>query len=64
VTTYSGGRYIDLKIPVDSVITIDFNNAYNPNCTYNEKYSCPIVPRENYLALEISAGVKSFKKNK
>ena len=64
VTTYSGGRYIDLEIPVDSFITIDFNNAYNPYCAYNEKYSCPIVPSENYLALEISAGVKFLKKNK
>tara|TARA_B110000305_G_scaffold44765_1_gene47258 strand:- start:252 stop:860 length:609 start_codon:yes stop_codon:yes gene_type:complete len=64
VTTYSGGRYIDLEIPTDSLISIDFNNAYNPYCAYNEKYSCPIVPRENYLALEISAGVKSFQTNK
>ena len=62
-TTYSGGRYIDLEIPVDSLITIDFNSAYNPYCAYNEKYSCPIVPSDNYLSLEISAGVKSFKKN-
>ena len=63
VSSYSGGRYIDLEIPTDSLITIDFNNAYNPYCVYNEKYSCPIVPRVNYLNIKINAGVKSFKKN-
>ena len=60
-TTYGGGRYIDLSIPATDVLMIDFNKAYNPYCAYNEKYSCPIVPIENYLALEITAGVKRFK---
>ncbi|WP_298760386.1 DUF1684 domain-containing protein [uncultured Psychroserpens sp.] len=60
--SYGGGRYIDLRIPEGDEITIDFNSAYNPYCAYNEKYSCPIVPRENYLDLEVRAGVKVFKK--
>ena len=60
-TSYGGGRYIDLTIPTTDELIIDFNKAYNPYCAYNEKYSCPIVPRENYLALEIRAGVKRFK---
>lgn len=58
--TYGGGRYIDLRIPVDKELEIDFNTAYNPYCAYNEKYSCPIVPRENYLDMEVRAGVKKF----
>jgi uncharacterized protein (DUF1684 family) len=61
--SYGGGRYIDLKIPEGDTITIDFNRAYNPYCAYNEKYSCPIVPRENYLDLEVRAGVKAFDKH-
>lgn len=61
-TTYGGGRYIDLRIPEENEIEIDFNKAYNPYCAYNEKYSCPIVPRENYLPLKVEAGVKAFKK--
>ena len=60
-TTYGGGRYIDLTIPESNQITIDFNKSYNPYCAYNEKYSCPIVPRENYLSLKVYAGVKRFK---
>jgi uncharacterized protein (DUF1684 family) len=61
--SYGGGRYIDMKIPEGDTIEIDFNKAYNPYCAYNEKYSCPIVPRSNYLDLEVRAGVKVFKKH-
>ena len=60
--SYAGGRYIDLRIPEGDTIEIDFNKAYNPYCAYNENYSCPIVPRENYLATTIEAGVKAFNK--
>jgi hypothetical protein len=57
--TYGGGRYIDLRIPKEGAkILIDFNKAYNPYCAYNKKYSCPVVPHENYLATEILAGVQ------
>lgn len=58
--SYIGGRYIDLKIPKGNSITIDFNQAYNPYCAYNHKYSCPLVPLENDLNVEIKAGVKTF----
>ena len=61
--SYGGGRYIDLRISEDDTIIIDFNKAYNPYCAYDEKYSCPIVPRENYLPIEIKAGVKAFEKH-
>ncbi len=61
--SYGGGRYIDARIPKGNTMLIDFNSAYNPYCAYNDKYSCPIVPRENYLKLRIEAGVKAFKKH-
>jgi hypothetical protein len=62
INTYSGGRYMDLKVSKDSIISIDFNKAYNPYCVYNYKFSCPIVPSENFIALEINAGVKDYNK--
>ena len=65
-STYGGGRYIEVLVndkQYDSIITIDFNLAYNPYCAYDEKYSCPIVPRSNYLDIEIKAGVKAFVKD-
>jgi len=58
--SYIGGRYIDLKIPKGNTIAVDFNQAYNPYCAYNHKYSCPLVPLENDLNIEIKAGVKTF----
>lgn len=61
--TYGGGRYIDLRIPEGDTIIIDFNTAYNPYCVYNSKYSCPIVPRENYVDIAVEAGVKKFNKH-
>ncbi len=61
--TYGGGRYIDLKIPKGNTIIIDFNTAYNPYCAYNDKFSCPIVPRINYLKTKIEVGVKAFDKH-
>lgn len=58
--TYIGGRYIDVKIPEGDTMVVNFNTAYNPYCAYNHKYSCPIVPLENDLGIEIKAGVKKF----
>ena len=58
--SYIGGKYIDLRIPKEDTIVIDFNTSYNPYCAYNYKYSCPKVPLENDLDIEIKAGVKKF----
>ncbi|WP_042719713.1 DUF1684 domain-containing protein [Flavobacterium sp. B17] len=56
--TYGGGKYMDLKIPKDSSIILDFNKSYQPYCAYNAyDYNCPVVPEENRLPVEIRAGV-------
>ncbi|MEO1012692.1 MAG: DUF1684 domain-containing protein [Bacteroidota bacterium] len=60
VETYTGGRYLDLRIPIGDSIILNFNKAYNPYCVYNKKYSCPIVPGVNSLDARILAGVKDF----
>jgi uncharacterized protein (DUF1684 family) len=41
-------------------VVIDFNYVYNPFCAYNPSRSCPIPPGENWLAVPIRAGEKSF----
>lgn len=61
--SYGGGRYMDVRIPKGDTLIINFNNSYNPYCAYNDKYSCPIVPRENYLKTRIEAGIKTFGKH-
>lgn len=58
--SYIGGKYIDLRIPKGDTMVVDFNTSYNPYCAYNPKYSCPKVPLENDLNMEIKAGVKKF----
>lgn len=60
VTTYGGGRYLDLTGPLGDRVEIDFNRAYNPLCAYGGRYSCPIPPMENHLEVEVRAGVKAF----
>ena len=58
-SSYTGGRYIDFKIPNYKIVELDFNLCYNPYCAYNDGYSCPIPPSENYLDTEILAGEKA-----
>lgn len=60
VSTFGGGRYIDLKIGdlKDGTYLLDFNTCYNPYCAYKEGYACPIPPAENVLRIAIEAGEK------
>ncbi len=57
--TYGGGRYIDLQIPNNAKMILDFNTAYNPYCAYSYRYSCPIPPKVNHIIIEINAGEKT-----
>lgn len=59
-STYGGGRYLEFRIPEDKKIILDFNQAYNPFCHYNHRYSCPVVPEGHKLALEITAGEMKY----
>ncbi len=59
--TYDVGRYIEFSIPTQEDVIVDFNQCYNPYCSYSNRYSCPIPPEVNYLPLEIKAGEKKYK---
>lgn len=68
-TTYGGGRYLcdtvkgsDLFYPTDDGrdVILDFNYAYNPSCAYDERWFCPLAPRENQIALALRAGEQRF----
>ena len=64
--SYGGGRYMDVMttdINIDNTIELNFNNTYNPYCAYNDRYSCPLTPRKNYLDVEVKAGIKIFEKH-
>jgi uncharacterized protein (DUF1684 family) len=57
--TYSAGRYLDLQPTATGVYTVDFNQAYNPYCAYNQTYECPYPPASNRLKVPVRAGEKS-----
>lgn len=61
-SSYSGGRYVDMRIPKSNRTTLDFNKTYNPYCAYNGEYSCPVPPADNHLDTMVEAGVKDYKK--
>jgi uncharacterized protein (DUF1684 family) len=54
--TYGAGRYLDIEREDDGTYSLDFNLAYHPSCVYDSKYSCPLTPAENRLAVPIRAG--------
>jgi len=54
---YGAGRYVDVadfgKFPPAGV-TIDFNNAYNPNCARSAHFTCPVAV--DAIPLDVTAG--------
>jgi uncharacterized protein (DUF1684 family) len=58
--TYGAGRYLEPEPLGKNKFLVDFNLAYNPYCAYNERWSCPITPRENRLKVPVRAGEKIF----
>jgi len=60
--TYGGGRYLldtvkgsDLGLEAGRLV-LDFNFAYNPSCSYDGRWACPLSPPANRLGAEIPAG--------
>ncbi len=58
--TYGAGRYLEPEPMGDGRFLVDFNLAYNPYCAYNDRWACPITPRENRVRVSIRAGEKLF----
>ena len=60
--TYGAGRYLlDTAKGADlgsarGGIVVDFNFAYQPSCSYDPQWSCPLAPHENWLTFPIRAG--------
>lgn len=58
--TYGAGRYVEARAIARGRWLLDFNYAYNPYCAYNDSWRCPLPPRDNWLAVPIRAGEKTF----
>ena len=60
--TYGAGRYLLDTVKgadlggADGGLVLDFNYAYHPSCAYDERWSCPLAPAENRLAVAVRAG--------
>ena len=61
IETYEKGRYLYIEPVSGAKVLIDFNRAYNPFCQYNERYTCPFAPEENWLDVAVRAGEKRFR---
>jgi uncharacterized protein (DUF1684 family) len=60
--TYGAGRYVldtvkgaDLGSEAGRLV-LDFNFSYNPSCSYDPRWVCPLAPPPNRLAVPIRAG--------
>jgi hypothetical protein len=60
--SYGGGRYVldtvkgaDLG-EADGRVVLDFNFAYNPSCSYDPGWVCPLAPPANRLPVAVEAG--------
>ena len=58
--SYGAARYIDMEVEHDDQYALDFNYAYNPYCAYSDAWTCPLPPRENWLAVPVRAGERKY----
>jgi uncharacterized protein len=61
--TYGAGRYLldtvkgaDLGVGSRGRLVLDFNLAYNPSCSYDPRWACPLAPPPNRLAIPVRMG--------
>jgi uncharacterized protein len=62
--TYAAARFLDVDVPKDGNVILDFNEAYNPPCAYNPYTTCPLPPPGNRLRTRIEAGEKAYHRDR
>jgi hypothetical protein len=58
--SYGGGRFLHVPLPSQGSVRVDFNEAYNPPCAFNNFATCPLPPDQNKLALRVESGEKAY----
>jgi uncharacterized protein len=64
VETYEAARFLYADLQDDGRVVLDFNQAYNPPCAFNEYTTCPIPLKENVLPVKVLAGEKAYTKSR
>ena len=59
--TYAAARFLYSDLSEDGTTILDFNEAYNPPCSFNPFTTCPIPLPENRLAIKLLAGEKKYR---
>ncbi len=59
--TYAASRFLYAERPRDGKVILDFNRAENPPCAFTPFATCPLPPKENQLAIRITAGEKVYR---
>ena len=55
-STYGASRFLYAAMPADGTVVLDFNRAVNPPCAFTPYATCPLPPKQNRLALAVTAG--------
>jgi len=59
--TYEAARFLYSDLEPDGTTILDFNEAYNPPCSFNPFTTCPIPLPENRLPIKVLAGEKKYR---
>ena len=59
--TYEAARFLYSDLRQDGTTILDFNEAYNPPCSFNPFTTCPIPLPENRLPIKVLAGEKKYR---
>jgi uncharacterized protein len=61
--TYEAARFLYSDLRNDGTTVLDFNQAYNPPCSFNPYTTCPIPLPENRLSVKVLAGERAYPVN-
>jgi uncharacterized protein (DUF1684 family) len=59
--TYPAARYLYIEGKTAGEVTVDFNKAYSPPCSFSPVWTCPFPRPQNRLSVAVRAGEKWYR---
>ena len=59
--TYPAARYLYIEGKTAGPVTVDFNKAYSPPCSFSPVWTCPFPRPQNRLLVAVRAGEKWYR---